>query len=678
MKSLGFIIIFLILFNFSNAQKISITKNLDELVEKLFQIQEIPMNYEDFYESMYQFYNHPIDLNTVTREELQSLYLLSPLQINKFFQHRAKIGLFLSVYELQTIPEFDFNMIQQLLPFVTIKETKKIKDLLITNTSEPKTYMLYRLNQTIQPSRGYLENKYMGSPQQMYLRFRTSQTKSYSLGFTVEKDAGEVIWLKNHGPDFFSFHAAIFDKKKIKTLILGDYQLQFGQSLILGAGFNFGKGAETITTAKRNNIGARPYTSVLEVGYFRGGVITYSLTKNIETTLFYSNRKRDGNISNVELANEQELAVSSLILSGLHRTQSEIENKNVLTEENTGANLSFNSNKKDLHIGMTSYFTNYSRAIEKELLGYSLFDFTGKNHLLGSIDASWNINNFYLFGEIASSANSSSGATVGALASISPQVDVSVLYRNFDKNFYNPYSRAFSENYKAINEEGIYWGIKIKPNRIWTLAAYYDFFRFPWLKFRVDAPSDGNESLVRLTWQPSKIITFYAQSRWLNKQRNIRNPDAYFDLPTYYQKHNYLLDMTYKANEYITMRSRFQASSFYQNFSYSQGFYIMQELTLKVRRISISTRYALFDSDDYDNRSYVYEKDVLYAFSIPMLYGVGSRYYLLFSCNISKNIDLWFKFANTQYRNSENNGSGLELIKGNNQTDIKFQIRFKI
>ncbi len=657
---------------------------LEELVQQLFQQQEIPMNYEDFYEAMYQFYANPIDLNIANREELQALFILSPAQLNSFLDYRNNVGNLISEYELQAVPNFDLATIKKLIPFVEIKSKDAVKNRLFDfKNQEANTYLLFRISQKLEPSRGFTENKFLGSPQHIYSRFRSSKTKDYSLGFTLEKDAGEQLWwgdtMRSKGPDFFSFHGAIFNKGKLKSLVVGDYQLQFGQGLVLGAGFNFGKGAETITTVKRNNLGARPYTSVLEMNYFRGASATYTIFKNIDVTGFYSGKKIDGNLNNdTTLLNFEDYTVSSLINTGLHRTVNELANKKVISEKNIGSNISWGNIAKNIHVGYTALGTWYSAPVVKDTKGYSLYEFTGNRNLIHSLDGSWYFRNFNFFGEFAMSSSSGKAGTVGMLASLSPSVDFSFLYRNFGRNFHSMYARAFGENYRPINEQGLYWGIKIRPYKAITIAAYYDIFKFPWLKYRTDAPSDGNENLMRITWQPSKILVIYGQARFLNKQRNYADESKAIYFPENYHKANYLLHLDYKASDILSLRSRIQASSFEQVAPQTKGFYMMQELTVRTKGIAVSGRYALFDCDDYDNRQYVYEKDVLYAFSIPMIYGRGSRYYLLAQLRMGRHLDLWIKYIHTQYRNTETIGSGMDMVYGNTQREIRVQARWRL
>jgi len=110
--------------------------------------------------------------------------------------------------------------------------------------------------------------------------------------FVLEKDAGEKVqWntaQHKYGMDYNSFHVQIMNKGRLKNLIIGDYQTQFAQGLLMGGSFGFGKGAETVTTIRRSNLGFMPYTSANEAGFKRGAAITYELSRYLSVSPFYS------------------------------------------------------------------------------------------------------------------------------------------------------------------------------------------------------------------------------------------------------------------------------------------------------------------------------------------------------------------------------------------------------
>jgi hypothetical protein len=73
----------------------------------------------------------------------------------------------------------------------------------------------------------------------------------------------------------------------------------------------------------------------------------------------------------------------------------------------------------------------------------------------------------------------------------------------------------------------------------------------------------------------------------------------------------------------------------------------------------------------------VYENDVWLAYSLPAYYGVGSRDYILIEYKINKMISCWLRYSQTKYKDRDEIGSGLDLIKGNRKDDIKVQLMVK-
>jgi hypothetical protein len=85
---------------------------------------------------------------------------------------------------------------------------------------------------------------------------------------------------------------------------------------------------------------------------------------------------------------------------------------------------------------------------------------------------------------------------------------------------------------------------------------------------------------------------------------------------------------------------------------------------------------ALFDAD-YNNRQYVYERDVLYAFSVPAYQGKGIRAYLLIQYNFNRTFSVWARITRTRFTDRDTISSGLETIEGNTKTYLKFQLRVR-
>ncbi len=307
-----------------------------------------------------------------------------------------------------------------------------------------------------------------------------------------------------------------------------------------------------------------------------------------------------------------------------------------------------------------------------------------KKKLLGTfnynIGANFNYNwqNFTFFGEGARSRSGGLGVVTGVLAGLSDKIDFSMLFRHYDRDFHSFYGLAFSEGSRNINETGLYWGIKYKPNRRWILTAYYDKFRFPWLRFRSDAPSDGYEFLGQLMHKPTRRVSMYARYRQESRERNVRDEGQNMSLVLPYVRRNYLFNFDFKADKVFTLRSRVQFSTFEHNSKTTQGYAIIQDAYFDWGKFRFSTRFALFDTDDFENRQYAYEKDVLYVFLIPALNGRGFRNYYLVQFKPHKRIDVWVKYAYTKFRDRNQISTGLETIEGDLRSDLRIQLRYRL
>ncbi|MBC5993640.1 hypothetical protein [Pontibacter cellulosilyticus] len=667
--------------------------DFDLFVQELFaQQEEDDIPYEDFDETLFQYYQRPINLNHTTPEELASLFILSRPQIASFFKYTAENGKLLSIYELQAIPDFDLLTIYQLVPFVHVDDAGLNADqrpLWQRVIGEDNNALILRYERTLQQRRGYMpldtngraSSRYAGSPDKLYMRYRVSHTRDYSLGITAEKDAGEEFtWsptTHRYGFDFYSAHLQLYNKGKFKTIALGDYQLQIGQGLLLSSGYSVGKGSETITTVSRANLGIRPYSSVLEYAFFRGGAITYTLGK-VDITGFYSNKLIDANVQ----AQQDTLSrfsdfFTGFQTTGFHRTLTELANKDQVREQIYGSNLNFLSDDRSLTVGLTAIGTHYSSPVQKAGAPYQRFEFGGTSNYNIGTNYSYTWQNVYLFGETAVSKSGGMGTVNGFIANLSNKVELAMVYRNYARHFHTFYGGAFGEATRNINERGLYTGIKLKPFAKWELTAYYDRFRFPWLRYRVDAPSQGDEYLVRLYFKPNRQSSLYAQFRTESKGLNAANNTTSIDYVAQTLRRNYLLYYEFAPTKTVTLKSRVQFSSYEQESPQQTGYLIAQDFNFNFGNVRLSTRYSIFDTDSYDTRQYVYERDVLYAFSIPAFSGKGTRVYALLQFSLFRNMDVWVKYGLTHYRNQDTIGSGLETIEGSRRSDVKAQLRYK-
>lgn len=675
--------------------------DFDRLAQELLaEIQTDQVPYEDLYGTLLNLYQSPLSLNTATPEELRALPLLAEKQVQALLRYRQANGPLLSVYELQAVPDWDVRTIARVAPFVAVEAPganaargplwQRIKH-------EENNALLLRYRRVLQQQKGYSPVdtfqgrptlRYLGSPDAWALRYRVAHAHDFSLGLTLEKDAGEPVqWQPErgqYGPDFVSAHAVVYDQGRLKTLALGDYQLQFGQGLLLSSGLAVGKGAETIANLRRASLGVRPYAALLENTFFRGAAATYQLAPGWEATAFASRKSLDASArqSTDSLADYAEVA-SSLGLTGLHRTASELAGRQRLRETVGGGHLGYTSPDGNLALGATVVATHYGSAFQKRPEPYNRYEFSGQDNLALGLHYSYGYHNLLLFGESGRSSGGGLGTLNGLVASLGPRVDAAVLLRHYGSDFHTFYGNALSENTRDINESGVYVGLKVRPLSRWEVSAYFDQFSFPWLRYRVSAPSQGRDLLARVSFAPTKTSLLYALYRARLKPLDLPASQSGRPLPLPGQqlRHSLLLFADAQPTATVGLRTRLQASFLRDddNLAWQRGYVLSQDVQVQARRgLLLAARYALFDTDDYDTRQYIFEQDVLYAVSIPALYGQGTRVYALAQLTLNKHFTLWLRYADTRYRHQSTVGSGLELIQGAARSEATAQVRYRL
>lgn len=646
-------------------------------------------DFDTEFERLENYRKNPVDINTASRETLASLGLLTDIQIQGLINYRSRLGQIFSLYELMGVPTFDEATIFKIIPYITLEATKEMEAFSFQRAFKySKNQIFLRYQRTLETAKGYQaqdslsDPKYAGSPDKLYFRYRLSYKDRLSIGLTMEKDAGEQFFNKFSQksniklPDYFSAHFYVKDlNKHVKAIALGDYQVYMGQGLTMWAGFGIRKGASTLNI-KRLAQTLRPYTSVNEAAFLRGAATNLSFGK-IETTVFASHRFRDGNISLADTSDDASLEVlqiSSLQESGLHRTVSELEDKNSLQQFTTGANVRYKGGS--WQIGGNVVYNRLSDSLVRSDVLYQQYAYNGQNLLNASLDYSVWYRNLQIFGETAISDNGGIATLNGFTAALDERVGMSVVHRYYARNYQTLWGNAFGEGSNTNNESGIYLGLNGDLGKGVTLSGYFDMFKFPWLRSQVDAPSRGYEYFMRMEYTPTYNWGVYLQYRFEEKESNLSENTTPIDYLIFKRRQNLRLHFRYRINNQFEIRTRAELS-FYKDHEFNKGFMMYQDLVWSpsFAPIKIQTRFAIFDAADYDTRFYAYENDVLYAFSVPAYYGRGTRFYLNMSYKLNRNVAFWLRYAVTTFSDRNVISSGNDSILSNKRSEIKAQVR---
>lgn len=643
------------------------------------------------FEYLENYAQDPLDINNATEEELVTFGLFSAIQIQALLLYRKRFGQIFSLYEMQGIPTFDVKTIVRMTPYISVSATKEQEKMDFKRMFKYSRHQIFaRYQRTLEQQKGYrpLEpgetgSRFLGSPDKFYLRYRMTYKDRMSFGLTMEKDAGEEFFTGSN-PQGFDYYSGHFYLKKISknvhSIALGDFQVYFGQGLTIWGGFGIRKGAQVLNV-KRISLPIKPYTSVNEALFMRGGAghFQFLKEKNLEVTVFGSYRRRDANLGSQidSLVGDLDFAVTSLQEIGFHRTEGEIFDENAIGFVTSGVRVGYSGKSWKIAGNFVhNYLTN---ALERDNPAlYQQFNFTGQQSFNASLDYSFRYRNLQFFGETATNEKGGLATLNSILVDLDPRVSLAVLHRYYDKSYYTLNGNAFGEGSNASNESGLYLGLETRLGAGVKFSTYFDVFQFDWLRYQIDAPTKGYEVFGKLEYSPNYYVSMYAQYRFERKGKNLSGNTTKIDQIINHDKQNLRFHFSYNVSSQFALRYRIEFS-FYEDQEFSKGFMIYQDLVFKPKFIPLKAqvRLAFFDTDNYDTRIYAYENDVLYAFSVPAYSGKGLRYYFNLSYRINRNFSVWLRFSQTYFTDRVVISSGLAEIDGRTRSEIKVQLRAK-
>ena len=666
--------------------------NFNTLVDRIHSQQVEKVDYEVLREHLWEVYQHPLDLNHASQEDLKLLGILTDQQLTDFFEHLEKNGPLVSIYELQAIPSFDLTTIYQLLPFIQVQETYPQYDarlMKLYDKGRKHSYWLNQYERNLSATRGYEPNEktgiipYAGSPDKIATRIQYRHPLGISWGILGRKFPGEAFtWdpsTARYGLDLWSAYCLLEQKGLLKKLILGDYQVGYGQGLVVNAGFSMDKSSETILIMRTNNLGIKPHTAFSHYG-LRGIALTL-LWKQLELTTYYASTNLDGRIMVDTTTNES--YVESIQRHGLHRTSTEINKKGQVNEQMIGSTLLGRTQTQNAELGINALHTHYNIPIHPNPKKKSEYSFSGQDNFNIGLFYKYLWQNLHFFGEGALCASGGKAILVGMIAGLSAKADASFLLRHYDPNFHSPCGDAFRENASSnSNEQGIYVGLKLQPTKKLNLYTYYDYFKSLAPTPTIAEPTSGYNWLAKATYQPRKPTLLRLQYKTVNKARDITRSEKASQLGDAESiargiRHKYTIQLKHAINSRIDLNSEAQWSHYTLQDQTTWGYALVQRVSYHNRKWSITGQTGWFDTD-YENGLFFYEKDVMFGRSMPSLYyKKGMKYSIVIGYKPTSSWRLELVYALTWYMDGTHRDYGTKKMEGNTKNELRLQTIYK-
>jgi hypothetical protein len=660
--------------------------NNNSYKEKLFENSndEIDNSYNlDYLEELEK---NPFDLNTVTQEELESIPFLNTILSKRIIDYRVLNGGFKSKAELTKVEGINSTLYENIQVFLVVKNSGS--DFIIDdsgnlttvkdkgNKSLLKNFTIRyrsRFQQDLQTKKGFTDSTYPGSKAKLYNQFHIEyKLKGIILtgNFTMEKDPGET-----NLADFKSFYLQASSSTFLKTVIGGDYVLNFGQGVGMWSGYSYSKGIESINSLKKKEKTLEPYASVNEIQFFRGAATGLNFGK-YNFFLFYSNKDLDASIDTT--LGE----ASTLYVDGYHRTLSEQSRQNSIKERFFGGRFYYDNNL--LRIGLTYWDSKFSKSFEPDAAGKQLYSFSGNYANMLSLDYDYVLKNFNIFGEVAKSQNGAIAGITSLQINFLTFADAIFSYRNYAKDFIPLHSFAFGERSgNTQNEVGYYAGIELRPMKGLNINAYFDQFKFPYRTYSEVVPTLGNDFLCYAEWKLNRNLLLEVKYKNENKEENKTITDIYNRSIKVIENRNQMnirTGITYQISKNVRIRTRFEYV--YVGYKYyggdNKGFLLFTDFRfLAAKNLTIDSRLMYFQTDDYDSRIYEFEDDIKGVLTNIALYGKGTRWFVVMKYKPLNFIELQAKYSVTYSEGVKTIGSGNDLINNNLNNKLNFGMEIK-
>lgn len=646
----------------------------ENFVEKISTDDELEnSDWEMWLEDLSELHEHPFNLNTATKEELEQLPFLDDKAVEEILAYVYRYGPMQTLGELVLIEALSYDDRQYLPLFVYVevpeRKTEKIslKNLLKHGRNELITSLDIPLYQR-DGYKSYTYEELLKNPNKVYLgnalhhtlRYRYQYRDRLYWGLTMEKDAGEPFGsYGNWSYDAFSFHLLLKSVGKLKTLALGDYRIGFGQGLVVNTDFSLGKIALLNSMDRSRQI--RKFSSASETGFFRGAAAAFQFGP-VCLSAFYSYCPQDATLN-------EDGTISSLKTDGLHRTQLECSKKHNTVTQTVGGEVRWEN--KYLKLGVVGLYQHYNRQFSTGTAVYRQYYPQGMDFVNASLHYQVNYARFLFAGETAYSQTYGGWATLNRVTyRLNAKCRFVGLQRLYSYRYVGLVASSFEEGGRIANESGFYLGAECMPWNVLKLSVYADYFYFPWPKFGISTASDGVEGLVQADWQCHPAWNLTGRYQIKKKTR--------YDEPYWY--HKLKTQLQYRPDESWLLRLMARYTRVRDRYGRVVGGHLVgltSNWQHRSDKFRLSCSAAYFNSQDYKAVMSFYESGLLYSFSFLNFYGRGYRCALNCRWDITPRWMVMCKYGLTGYTDRDEIGSGPQRIDGPLQNDLSFQLRFK-
>lgn len=683
---------FLPQFSFAQSEAEGWDEVMQQMAEELVDGDD-EQQWEAQQEVLAELHEHPLDINSASRDQLLALPFLSELAVDGILEYRGRYGQMRSLGELRLVRNLSLREGEWLRLFACVPEGTEPHDETAwwgrsrgdtTWWGRAKHEAIARVdvplyNRAGWPWRQGVANRW---------RYTWQQGRHLEAGLRAETDAGEAMMNRDTQLwDSYGGHVQLKDVGPLKSLVLGDYKAGFGEGLVMNNGLRFGKVSMGLW---RTGSGIRPHKSSDEVNFLRGAAALLDLGHSWQLAALYSFRKLDATVA-------ADNSIQSINTTGLHRTEGELQRRGSLGSHVTALHASkvitFDYDQRgyrptSLRLGATALYQYYDHQFRQSTQLYRQILPYGYQMGAVGLDYGAHATRWQLSGETARCFGQNARGDQGGWATLnkaawrfSTSTRLSVIQRFYSQKYFSPYASAYGENSRVQNESGVTLQLDADHVLGMSLRAFLDYFYSPWPRYTMSRSSDGWEGMLQATYSLHRgrnlVLRYSIKSKEQSDLRHYSHRLRATYSHTFNARWSAQLAAFLHHNRKDSPATVTDASASVRSTGYA--LFPRADFTSRSRLLRLSLFGILFRTTDFESRLYLYEPSLLQTFGMQQLYGRGQR--LGTTLRLRTKNNRWtaqIKVGVTHYTDRDEISSGFLRISSPWKADVQMLVRMML
>ncbi len=610
-------------------------------------MEEAPVLPAEVLESAMELSSDPPDLNSASREVLETSGLFTDYQIRQLINYRDIYGPIFSIHELAVVPGFHPSLIRKIAP-----QTQLLTGRQHHLPRKRKWWLLIQTGGDI--CKG--NPAHSGTPLKTCLRIRTEQKPGLSLAATYQKDAGELYFPKGR-PEFLSGYLSYSGNGICRQLVAGTFKIHHGTGLVNGTGLMHTPDLYLENPPMPSRL--QPYRSVTESAYERGIASRFAAGRT-EVTCWVSHRCLDLSVAHL---NNQTDWMEHVRESGFHRTGSEIGGRDLLYRIHSGLQCILRLDRFTGGLLTGWEMTGLTQPGIDSLQGMLPPEGLIQHHPTLSIYSQWRGTGWSLLGELALSGNGAAALLAGANIRFTDFLRGQLLIHRYGNHFRGAYPAAYSAGSRMAGEQGLALHIWAEPGNHLEASFTIELFHFTSPRHQLLLPG----SVYKFCFSLGNPAT--SDSGWrIRWKRKISHsmpavPGGTGIRPVSAAGIDRVeLLWHFKHLEYLRCRYRLIGTFLHQEQVSNSGLAASMEAGVRAgKQIQFRMQTVVFRVGSWENRIYLYQPGLYYSFNFPVYNGTGHRTSLIFNWKPVNRLTVSASITSTLRKERNGNGTRAEV-----------------